>query len=351
MKKFIRKTVIFSIPFLLLNIYTFCFYSYNGSPDLLRIGSIPNIHPSYRKIFSNELKNKVLFTRLSEAENKDFKVLTIGDSFLEQFGYGFQNYLAKEYTVLHVDRFFGQKANQNNQISTLYKLVNGDFFDKYKVKYVVLEIVERYIIKHARETDSTKVLNVSGIDSAIRAYKPVKEEFPFKFSSNRLLAFPYYSFQFFCKDDYLFDEQVGKAKLTTSNLFDNGTSHLLFFQQDVNAVGRNNDSFSVSNLNSIINGISRKLAQKNIQLIFVPAPDKYDIYFDYILNKQQYPKPLFFEHLDKFQKDYLYVNSKAILQSALKVKKDIYYYDDTHWTPWAAQIIAQEIGKTIEENK
>jgi len=46
-------------------------------------------------------------------------------------------------------------------------------------------------------------------------------------------------------------------------------------------------------------------------------------------------------------KNYLYLNSKQILKNEMKNKKDIYFYDDTHWSPWSSKAIAIELAKII----
>jgi hypothetical protein len=86
---------------------------------------------------------------------------------------------------------------------------------------------------------------------------------------------------------------------------------------------------------------------KGVKLIVLPSPDKFDLYYDYIINKDEYPKPLFFEQIKIINKDYIYLNSKEILSEAINNKKDIYFYDDTHWSPWASQIIANEIAEIV----
>jgi len=37
-------------------------------------------------------------------------------------------------------------------------------------------------------------------------------------------------------------------------------------------------------LNDILNNLSYRLKEININLIFLPSPDKYDIYYNYIYN-------------------------------------------------------------------
>jgi hypothetical protein len=35
----------------------------------------------------------------------------------------------------------------------------------------------------------------------------------------------------------------------------------------------------------------------------------------------------------------------------MKNKKDIYFYDDTHWSPWGSLAISNEIAKIINSKK
>lgn len=95
-------------------------YSDTESPDLLRIGYIPNIYNGYRTKFQLSINEK--FDKLSNTKKNKYKILTIGDSFSEQAGFGYKNILANDFSVLHVDRFIS-----NNQIQTLINLANGDF--------------------------------------------------------------------------------------------------------------------------------------------------------------------------------------------------------------------------------
>lgn len=83
----------------------------------------------------------------------------------------------------------------------------------------------------------------------------------------------------------------------------------------------------------------------------MPSPDKYDLYYDYITDKHNFTKPVFFDNFEKLNKEYIYINSKEILTKELDRKKDIYYFDDTHWSPIAAQLMAQEIKKVILSRK
>ena len=92
------------------------------------------------------------------------------------------------------------------------------------------------------------------------------------------------------------------------------------------------------------------LSQKGITLIVLPSPDKYGVYYEFIQNKANYPRPLFFDQMDGMEKDYIYINSKKILTNAVNNKRDIYFFDDTHWSPWGSKLIARELATIISSN-
>lgn len=104
------------------------------------------------------------------------------------------------------------------------------------------------------------------------------------------------------------------------------------------------------NLNNELNNLSMLLSQKGITLIVLPSPDKYGVYYEFIQNKANYPRPLFFDQMDGMEKDYIYINSKKILTNAVNNKRDIYFFDDTHWSPWGSKLIARELATIISSN-
>ncbi|HNK91045.1 MAG TPA: hypothetical protein PKN63_10835, partial [Chitinophagales bacterium] len=76
-------------------------------------------------------------------------------------------------------------------------------------------------------------------------------------------------------------------------------------------------------------------------------PDKYDLYYSYIKNKNNFEQPILFEYFSSLEKQYIYVDAYNILKERLNDTKDIYYYDDTHWSPIGAKLIADEIQNKI----
>ena len=84
-----------------------------------------------------------------------------------------------------------------------------------------------------------------------------------------------------------------------------------------------------------------------MKLIMLISPDKYDLYFNHIKNNESLTKPLFFQLYDQYKKNYTNVDAYKILSEKIESEKDVYYYDDTHWSPKGAKIIADDIYKII----
>ncbi|MBK8984446.1 MAG: hypothetical protein IPM38_19530 [Ignavibacteria bacterium] len=346
MKKFIIKISYFLLPVILLHIFTYYFYR-TDKGDLLRVGYIMSLYPDYYDIFKSEFKNEIKFSRLSEQkEKKKFKALTIGDSFSEQGIYGYNNYLAmNNIDLLHIDRFIS-----GNQFQTLYSLLKGDFFDQYSFDFVILQCIERDLIELIEEMETDKSLSCAEIKDLIEKKGEVKKaDSSFKFPSDRVLKIPYNAVQYALNDDYLFDEMVIKTKIN-QDLFSTENKELLFFKHDIAAVEKNNNESNLEKLNFVLNDLNNLLKNKGIKLIFLPSPDKYDIYYNFITDKSNYPKPLFFDLFEKVDKNYICINSKPLLVNAVNESKDIYLYDDSHWSPKGTKIIADEIRKQIYLN-
>ena len=352
MKKFILKSFIFLLPVTLAYCITDFFYS-TKKGDLLRIGYIADLSNYDREaIFSEEFERKIHYTKISEIDLKqkhNFKILNIGDSFSQQNNFGYTNYLAEylENSILDYDRKLGENQSP---IETLTCILNGDVLDSIKVDYILLQTVERNFVRSAINLNRKGKVTLDSLNILIQSKRINSQEINTdKLFSGRMKKFitTNYYYQY---DDHPFNSQTYKVE-TTKNLFSINKNELLFYQDDIDFLNTNNDLKKINKLNAELNILSKKLAKKNIKLIVMPAPDKYGIYYEYITNKSKYPEPLFFDLFEKLQnKDYLYIDAKTLLKKHIPNKKDIYFYDDTHWSPWASQIIAKEIEKKIIEN-
>lgn len=346
MRGFILKTSFFVTPFFLFHILNLCFYKqFNG--DLTRIGYLYQ-DPSPKSIVSSKFsldKKYIALSELTSKTNLDFNVMIIGDSFSEQGSLGYKNFLAHEnISVLQVDR-----VKSSNPIQMLVELINGNFFDSVKVDYVVLQSVEREFLRRCQKIEFHKSMSMDSLLSIVKNQKKISSsETTFKFFSETTLKAPLTNIQY-CFSDKPKYSQTYKVSTNSKNLFSNDPEDLLFLDEDITTIKYKNDFSLIKNANNVLNTINSFLIKKNIKLIVLISPDKYDVYYKYISNNQRFQKPLFFTYYDSLIKDYDYVPSMKILSNELQSKKDVYYYDDTHWSPIGAEIIAKEIKKIVAD--
>lgn len=340
MKKFIFKSAIIFIPVLLLHLIVFSYYSPDKG-DLLRIGYIIDEFPEYRKFFSKDLENEMRVISVSKVmEKKEYDLLTIGDSFSEQGNIGYQNFLALNNgtKVVHVDRYF-----HTNQFQALIGLLNSGFFEKYKFNFVLLQFVEAGSRGIPRNLDldyiypEIKIMDSTSSDT----YQFTKK---FAFPSDRVVKFPYYNLkrilfpELDCNEVYSLPLKENAFSVSDSTLY---------FHSSNPAYSNNSDEQSIIELNLLLNQLAENLKEFGVELMIMPVPDKLDFYFDMLEYSGRFEKTKFFEIMAPLSKNYIYIDSFKILMNQRELKKDIYFYDDTHWSPLGAEIVSREISKII----
>jgi len=355
MKKFLLNFLLFLVPLGIITVYTQLYYN-TEKADILRLGYIADIYKDYRKQFEIQMKQPLLFDLVSEVFLKNTKkpknvydIFSIGDSFSEQAAVGYQNELVKigNYNILHFDGHLRTlHPDKLDPIKQLYALIQGGFFDTFKPKMVLLESVERGI--GWRTFDSLNVPKPNTLrelndrqrkcDSIVALNKN-------DFHYDRFVKFPLINLMHLVHDRALISE-VYKVK-TDKQYFSCGSNQLLFYEEDLTLRRANNDTLRIRKLNNSLNKIAKALASKGIDFCFVVAPDKYTIYQSRIIGN--YPKSPFFSLFDKEKKEYKYIRLDRVLQKQLDNTLDIYFYDDTHWSPLGAKIVGQEIFKQIKK--
>lgn len=351
MKKLLVKTALFILPVLLLHAFFLVFYT-TDKGDLLRVGYIiDNLNYNYATVFKHEISEKKTYTPnlsdLNLGEINTFDVLNVGDSFSAQGAFSYQNYLSAigGLKILNFDKFIS-----DNPIKSVYSILKGDFLNKVKVNYIILESVERGFILRSQLLDTSATMN---IDSIIKGYKKnmlqkEKEKVDYLFFSKAILTFPLINILYNINEKPLNAETY--VVKTTKQLFSVDRSSLLFSSEDLERVKMYNKLEYFNKLNEDLNILAERLKEKDIKLIVLSCPDKYTLYYNYIVNKVPYPKPIFFDIMRKLPKKYLYVDAKQIFEKEILRSKDIYFYDDTHWSPKGAKIVAKEIAQLIKEN-
>lgn len=324
----------------------YTFYENSGG-DLSRIGKI-SIPKEYRNIFKNEFQEKIRFQDFSNIDldkNNSINILNIGDSFSRQGSIGYQNYLSS-YDLSVVNIVTGMN-DTDAPIQLLFAFVNGDLLDKLKTDYIILETVERSFVSSSLKVDMNKKVSAKDFSKTYGGKLKNKEK---ESSSLELGIFQDMTFYFFWNILYHFDERAYTAKTykvnLTKKLFSTPQNELLFYRDDVDDI-KHNTIESVRELNKTLNILSKRLNEKGVKLIVLPAPNKYDVYYNFIANNH-FPPNKFFDYLKEEKKEYIYINSKdLLLQHINNGTKDVYFADDSHWSPIASKIIAKKIFEEL----
>ena len=347
MRRFILRIIPFVIPFILCYL-CYLYYGARDQGDLLRIGNLAHSDKDYRNVFNQYTSVDTAYTDLSKATKRAYTALTIGDSFSQNGNIGYQNFLSNKEGVSVVH--FNQKCNS---IEMLNSIINGDLLDSMSLEYIIIQSVERSFVTRATNFDSTEIVNfhqAMKMDEKAKAHqreqKILREKTPL-FFSNSTIKFPLFNLLHLI-DDNAFLSNVYRVK-TEKNLFSTENNELLFYEDDLLSLEINNNPDKIEAANQELNFISSKLSKKGVKLIVAISPDKFGIYYDYIKQNTNYPKPLFFDYWNTLPKKYLYINTKEILANSIKSIDNVYYYDDTHWSPIASEILANKISEIISK--
>lgn len=140
---------------------------------------------------------------------------------------------------------------------------------------------------------------------------------------------------------------VGIVRLKNGN-------ELMFYKNDLSSFERRFYSEDLTRAADFISYINKRLKADGITLIYFAVPDKYNAYYDEIMDGEKIKKDArFIEHLnDELQKrDVITVNLFEPFRNAIGQGSDLYHFDDTHWNEdgaaIAAELVAQEIQKRM----
>lgn len=341
MKKFILKTVLFVLPFLSIHVFYLMTSENRVLKDLNRIGKL-NIDYDYFSKYPESKLDTIYFEYFANNTKNNYKVLNIGDSFSRQEmkgTSGYVNFLAKQHTLLNMPF--------SNPFERIEELLNNNILDTIKVDYIILQQVHRNALnklnsvkeKSIKSINQLREYDLNSKQEILNKFSSVNEKQPL-FSKHNL----FYALNALLKKDIREKVIISKTK---ENLFSYDENKLIFYADDIKHLKRKNNIVEIKKANEKLNLLSAELKKKDIKLIVLIAPDKYDFYFDDLI-KPPYQKPIFYDVFDTLQKDYIYFNPKKILRKNKDFRKDLYFFDDSHWSPIASKIIAEKINEFIK---
>jgi hypothetical protein len=288
---------------------------------------------------------------LMDYRGEKAEVLTVGDSFSLGGAGGknpyYQDYIASVHglSVLNITALSDKARNSTFEI--VLALLNKGYLDKLKPRYIVIQTAERSAVsrlsgkKDFNNPQDGKYLGL--IDEMIvldnREYtKPAHKNLPVYPINNGNMKFLLYNFLYLFSD-HAFTSKVCRLPLSRP-LFSVNSHELLFYIDDVLNI-REVSGDKVAELNDNLNALAEKLGKKNIKLYLLIAPDKYDVYSEYIIDNP-YQENSFFDELRKLDKKYRFIDTKRILSEAVrKGEKDLYFPDDTHWSNKASKLLIE----------
>lgn len=298
--------------------------------------------PENYSVHHTEMRNY-----LNVGIKESFDIITIGDSFTNGGGEAYyQDYLADKYGIKALN--FRLK---NHCLTDLYILLTSGLLDELHPKVIIIESVGRSVqgrlgteLVSIQETSRKEVehrlLNksTSGVKASTGIIPSVMIETNIGFLYSMALRI-------------INPERLSPEVYITEldrELFTNlgYESTLLFYFEDLNYI---DTPLNAEMINRNLNTASAILSEKGIKLIFMPCVDKYDLYYPYIKDKNGRPEnPLFTEMRKVQDKEYTFIDTKAILQEALeRGEKDIYWFGDTHWSWKGAELVCDELVKYI----
>jgi hypothetical protein len=229
-------------------------------------------------------------------------------------------------------------------IETAAALAGSGFLRQAQVRYVLIETTQRKVTE--RLTDPAHLKTRLGRDELEAFYRfgdNNKQDFNFalpetSFINNGNLKYLAYQ-ALYPFDDCAFISESCRVRLDR-RLFSAGSGdEMLYYAKDARSMKRHTIE-NIERLNTTLNALAARLREQGVTLIFMPAVSKYDLYQDHFKDNQK-PRDPFFDLLRQQRRDYLLLDTKAVLGAGVKAgEQDIFYIDDTHWATRASERIA-----------
>jgi len=341
-EKFLKNFFIFLFIYLLFHSITWLMFTSKifGQPNGIYGGDLTRITYSFDILNPRQLKYTLSNKHLSKETYKyqNIDVITIGDSFSNGIANGlnpyYQDYLATKYNLNVLNILMDDKLNFLNTVIGLY---NNGTLKKISPHFIIIETIQREIIHlnldninfnyHLQHT------NINDIVAPRLKQNPIPN---LSIINNINYKVPFYFFYSLIKKHKIHNGY--KFYLKKNLFFNNKSNKLVVYKNDINNIPQFSKK-NIKKLNNKLNRLANILQKLNITLIFMPAVDKYDLYYPYIKNKA-YPKSQFFETLRPQKKQYIFIDTKKILSRSLQNNiSDIFYQDDTHWSYKASDIV------------
>lgn len=347
MRKFLIKISYTVLPvwLFLVSMAVYLMVTGDDTGDLMRLALIKG-GPEYRDSICLNLLPQVYYESVDDdsvlrASTRD--VLVIGDSFSHGGGVGkegdYVNYLAHD-SQRHVAVYTPQDPTLSSPMQIAYDLLKLGGIDSTCIRNLVVQEVERYLVDrhNAFTTQNTSLSrpNPQKEQNATSA-APKKEVSP-------LLRVKDYIFYHCFGANPIYDVKLRQPMFGGAQ-----PDRLYFYNEDVR-YGINPDEKSMQKVKSCFDDVIGLAEERGVNLVILVACDKYDMYQDYILDNP-YPAKTLNEGIERLMKPQLdrFVFAKRVLHPLVEQGvKDVYLFNDTHWSPASSRLVAAEVAKKLK---
>lgn len=342
MKKFILKfSVVLLLFFLPAGYFKFIAVP-EFSGDLGHLGMIQFGHENNSLDIAGYKRNHINNSQIINVSTPDslqlYSLVTIGDSFSQKGEFGYQYKLS---ALLGIPIVNYETVIQNSIVNQYLMLYNGGFLKSGQT--VILETVERKLIKAFANAD---------FNSEFKTDKEITDKQEQVIASNHKTEEPFLSRYFsWIRLKLGISNPVAKFALSSSVFSSSKYSNQLFVYNSPtiddgdllwNKLSDSQFDIASNNMLKLIE-ISQSAG---INLIIVIATDKYDAYEPLITEQHEINPTL--NHLPDHQQ--IFNSCNSLRQSIMSGVKDVYQFNDTHWSVVGADIIADALYAKYKEN-
>lgn len=346
MKKFLTKISYTVLPVWLFFVgFVIYLSSIEENPgDLMRLALIQG-GPEYSDSISAGALQQVYYTGVEDdsvlrADTSD--VVVIGDSFSHGGGIGkqgdFVNYVAHD-GQRRVVVYTPMDPASASPMQLAYDLLVHGGFDSTRIRNLVVQEVERYVVeRHGAFTTQSLGLPRPAVQPDRVAANAERKE------SSPLLRVKDYIFYHAFGANPIYDVRLRQPMFGGPQ-----PDRLYFYNEDV-ANGINIDSTARHHVKDCFDKVIAAARERGVNLVIVIACDKYDMYQDFIVDNP-YPAKTFNEDIARWMADDIgcFVFTKQVLHPLVEQGvRDVYLYNDTHWSPASSRLVAAEVIKRLK---
>lgn len=339
MRKFLIKVSYTLLPLWLLAVAAVVWFSLfvcpQASGDIGRLQLIP-FGNEYDSTLAKNYIPEMHFTTvydLAELNQAKADLITVGTSFSERGVDGYQNYLAQHgLKVVNCERHL-----YFNPITFAYEIMNLGIIDSTNTKVLVVECGERGVDEYMYGFEPKSSLQLVRADK-----KKLGRKSPNQWSLARFRDYVVFRtglHELPCLDVMLDNDLFS---------YTGDERHLFFYADDIKQMGINprHEEKMKKTWQSLVD----KAAEKGIRLMFVVPVDKYDLYQHHIVDNPYPPKTVNEDIVRVFNNDPRILITRDFLKPLVDSgEKDIFLFNDTHWSYKAASAVADEICRRLEE--